>query len=112
MTTLSTSRPVGVVGLWHLGCTIAASWAGLGTTVRAIDFDDARIAGLAGGHPPVYEPGLAEALGQAAGAGVLEFSTDPSRLRGSPTTIFPTAFSSTIDLNFERKSGIACASPL
>lgn len=76
------SNPIGVVGLWHLGCTIAAAWAALGRVVRAVDADAARIADLQAGRPPVYEPGLADAIGRGVREHVLTFSTDPATLRG------------------------------
>ncbi len=75
-------RPIGVVGLWHLGCTVAATWPELGVPVRAVDFDETCVAALAAGEPPVYEPGLADAIGRGLNAGSLTFSTDASTVRG------------------------------
>src|SRR2546422_4239630 len=43
MTAGGDSKPlIGVVGLWHLGCTIAACWAELGYVVRGVDRDEDR----------------------------------------------------------------------
>ncbi len=33
---------IGIVGLWHLGCTLSACWAGLGHEVVGFDADPAR----------------------------------------------------------------------
>jgi len=73
---------IGVIGLWHLGCTIAASWAKQGLTVRAVDPDESVVKGLATGHPPIYEPGLAEAILTGIEEGRLSFSTSVEALRG------------------------------
>jgi len=51
-------------------------------TVRAVDFDGPRVAALAGGQPPVYEPGLADAIARGLDAGSLAFSADASAIRG------------------------------
>ncbi len=53
---------IGVVGLWHLGCVLSASWSELGHTVTGFDYDADRIAGLREGRPPLYEPGLPEMI--------------------------------------------------
>ena len=39
MTTQTKDAPIAVVGMWHLGCSIAASWLRLGQTVVAIELD-------------------------------------------------------------------------
>jgi len=65
-----------VVGLWHLGCVLAACWARLGCRVVGIDEDGERIAGLIQGKAPIHEPGLEEALKEALKAGRLRFARD------------------------------------
>ena len=75
-------KPVGVVGLWHLGSTISAAWLTLGHEVRGIEFDPAVAAGLARGEPPLFEPGLAEVFTQALAAGHASFGTDGAAVRG------------------------------
>lgn len=78
-------RPsVAVVGLSHLGCVLAAAWSRLGHAVVAVDFDEDVVEGLRRGEPPIFEPGLAEALTTAAQTGTLAFSTDPGAVSGSP----------------------------
>lgn len=67
---------VGVVGLWHLGCTIAACWAKLGHSVVAVDSSQQIVDGLSGGKAPIFEPGLDELIGGLLKKGRLEFTTD------------------------------------
>src|ERR1700677_4518245 len=75
--------PVGVVGLWHLGCVTAACLADAGNEVIGLDPDLAVIDELAQGRPPVFEPGLAELLAESAPR--LRVSGDPGMLGGSRT---------------------------
>ncbi|MDA1191733.1 MAG: nucleotide sugar dehydrogenase [Candidatus Poribacteria bacterium] len=71
------SKPViGVVGLWHLGCVIAASWASLGHRVVGVDFDAARADSLAKGKPPLFEPNLEETVREHLDNGRLSFSSE------------------------------------
>ncbi len=58
--------PIGVVGLWHLGCVTAACLADAGHRVIGVDPDPAVVHGLDAGRLPVSEPGLAELLAHAA----------------------------------------------
>jgi UDPglucose 6-dehydrogenase len=67
---------VGVVGLWHLGCTVAACWAKLGHSVVAVDSSQHIVDGLSGGKAPIFEPGLDELIGGLLKKGRLEFTTD------------------------------------
>ena len=53
---------VGVVGLWHLGETVAVLLAALGHNVIGIDIDKKVIQKLNSGVPPIEEPGLRELL--------------------------------------------------
>jgi len=71
---------IGVVGLWHLGCVISASWAKLGGVVVAVDFDEERIQKLSQGISPIYEPGLDEILKEGVDNGSIQFSSAPSSL--------------------------------
>ena len=51
---------IAVVGMWHLGCSIAASWLKLGHFVTAIDFNDEVVKKLRSAESPVVEPGVNE----------------------------------------------------
>lgn len=53
---------IGVTGLWHLGCVLCACWAAQGYQVVGHDPDVELIENLRKNQPPIYEPGLPEAL--------------------------------------------------
>jgi UDPglucose 6-dehydrogenase len=74
----SADRPIGVIGLWHLGSVTAACLAGAGNRVVAFDPDPAVVAGLRAGDPPVSEPGLAALLTDCADR--LDFTCEPHPL--------------------------------
>ena len=65
-----------VFGLWHLGTVTAACTAAAGIPTVGIDLDQERIARLAQGEPPLYEPGLAELIRSGLASGALTFSFD------------------------------------
>lgn len=65
---------ISVIGCGYLGAVHAACMAELGHDVVGIDIDSAKIAGLAAGKSPFFEPGLDELLGN--GHGRLHFTTD------------------------------------
>jgi len=67
-----------VIGCGYLGAVHAAAMASLGHEVVGIDVDEAKIADLAAGRAPFYEPGLDELLRDQVGRGALRFSTDPA----------------------------------
>jgi UDPglucose 6-dehydrogenase len=67
---------VSVFGLWHLGCVTAACLAKAGHEVLAIDPDEAIVAQLRDGKPPLSEPGLKELMVAACEAGKLRFESD------------------------------------
>jgi UDPglucose 6-dehydrogenase len=71
---------VAVLGLWHLGTVTAACVAGAGIATIGIDDDAPTIAKLGSGEPPLYEPGLADLVGEGLASGRLSFATDPARL--------------------------------
>ncbi|MDR1190033.1 MAG: UDP-glucose 6-dehydrogenase, partial [Bifidobacteriaceae bacterium] len=53
-----------MIGCGYLGAVHAAAMASLGHRVIGIDADAAKIADLAAGRAPFYEPGLEELLRQ------------------------------------------------
>jgi UDPglucose 6-dehydrogenase len=67
---------ISVIGTGYLGAVHAACMADLGHTVIAVDVDEDKIASLAGGHAPFYEPGLDDLLARALATGRLTFTTD------------------------------------
>lgn len=72
---------VGVIGLWHLGCVIAACLTKLGHTITAFDEDPRLIENLKLGFPPLYEPGLAELIIEGMEDKHLNFTNTPDRLK-------------------------------
>ena len=73
----STTRPrLTVIGTGYLGATHAICMAVLGYDVLGVDTDRAKIAALAAGDVPFFEPGLPEMLRKALDSGRLSFTTD------------------------------------
>ena len=70
---------ISVTGCGYLGAVHAAAMAQLGHDVIGIDIDEAKIAALAVGRPPFYEPGLSELLTESIATGRLRFTTDASQ---------------------------------
>ncbi len=67
---------ISVIGCGYLGAVHASAMAELGHDVIGIDVDEGKIAALAAGRPPFFEPGLPEILTSATATGRLRFSTD------------------------------------
>ena len=67
---------ISVIGTGYLGATHAACMSTLGFRVVGIDVDATKIAALASGTIPFYEPGLEELLQQELASGRLTFTTD------------------------------------
>lgn len=67
---------VAVLGLWHLGTVTAACLASAGHDVLGVDFDRVMVDKLAGGEPPLFEPGLADLVRSGLDSGRLRFSAD------------------------------------
>lgn len=65
-----------VIGTGYLGAVHAACMANFGYDVLGVDVDEEKIAALAAGKAPFYEPGLDEALTEAMASGRLRFTTD------------------------------------
>jgi len=74
--TTPTTRPrLSVIGTGYLGATHAVAMTELGFEVIGVDVDEAKIARLAAGEVPFYEPGLDELLRKNLATGRLHFST-------------------------------------
>jgi UDPglucose 6-dehydrogenase len=65
-----------VIGTGYLGATHAVCMAILGFEVLGVDVDAKKVATLASGSVPFFEPGLNEQLQQALASGRLRFTTD------------------------------------
>jgi UDPglucose 6-dehydrogenase len=74
---------ISVIGCGYLGAVHAACIAKLGHEVVGIDVDEAKIAALAAGRAPFFEPGLPELLAEASATGRLRFETDVAAIAGS-----------------------------
>ena len=64
-----------VIGTGYLGAVHAAAMAHIGHDVIGVDVDATRIAQLADGRVPFYEPGFPELLQEATATGRLRFTT-------------------------------------
>jgi UDPglucose 6-dehydrogenase len=64
-----------LLGAGHVGLVTAVGFVRLGHRVTVADVDADRIAGLAEGRPPVFEPGLTDALIGGLADGSLTFTT-------------------------------------
>ena len=64
-----------VIGTGYLGATHAICMAVLGYEVLGVDVDATKIARLASGEVPFFEPGLPEQLAKALESGRLRFTT-------------------------------------
>ncbi len=67
---------IAVVGTGYVGLVTGACLADFGNTVRCVDVDAGKIASLARGTIPFYEPGLEELVARSAQSGRLSFVTD------------------------------------
>lgn len=71
---------IAVVGLWHLGCVIAAGLTEFGHTVIGFDEDACLIKNLKSGNPPIYEPNLSKFLNKGIKNERLYFTDTPEKL--------------------------------
>lgn len=77
-----------VFGTGYLGVTHAACMAELGNDVIGVDVDEAKLAKLAAGELPFYEPGLPELLEKNVSAGRLRFTSSYAEAADFATTHF------------------------
>ncbi|MGF1429683.1 UDP-glucose dehydrogenase family protein [Kitasatospora sp. LaBMicrA B282] len=76
---------ISVIGTGYLGATHAACLAELGFEVLGLDIDPEKLAALAAGRVPMYEPGLSELLlkhvaGHPGSTGRLRFTASPAEV--------------------------------
>ncbi|WP_188939789.1 UDP-glucose dehydrogenase family protein [Nakamurella endophytica] len=74
---------VTVIGCGYLGAVHAACMAALGHDVTGIDVDERKIAQLAAGQSPFFEPEFPELLQSSLASGRLRFSTDMAAAAGN-----------------------------
>ncbi len=72
---------IGIVGLWHLGCVLAAAWSKLGFRVIGFDYSKDLINNLNRNQPPIFEPNLEEMLMCAREKGKLNFTNEIKLLK-------------------------------
>jgi len=72
-----------VVGTGYLGATHAACMADLGHEVIGLDSDPTKVAALAEGRVPFWEPGLDAVLQRGLESGRLRFTTKPADVAGA-----------------------------
>ncbi|WP_345186710.1 UDP-glucose/GDP-mannose dehydrogenase family protein [Microbacterium panaciterrae] len=72
-----------VIGCGYLGAVHAAAMASLGHEVIGVDTDPAKIAALAAGRAPFFEPGLDELLAEGVRSGRLAFTDDFAAAAGA-----------------------------
>ncbi|MGV0853549.1 UDP-glucose dehydrogenase family protein [Mycolicibacterium phlei] len=79
---------INVVGTGYLGAVHAVCMAHLGHEVCGYDTDEAKIATLAAGSSPFYEPEFEDLLAEVLSTGRLRFTTDPAEAVSGATVHF------------------------
>ncbi|MEO8262671.1 MAG: UDP-glucose/GDP-mannose dehydrogenase family protein [Pseudolysinimonas sp.] len=74
---------ISVIGCGYLGAVHAAAMVELGHDVIGIDIDPLKVASLARGEAPFFEPELSTLLARGIASGRLAFSSDASAARGA-----------------------------
>jgi UDPglucose 6-dehydrogenase len=77
-----------MIGAGYVGLVSGACFADFGHDVTCVDLDADRIASLAAGKMPIFEPGLAELVAKNAKAGRLAFTSDTARAVKDAQVIF------------------------
>ncbi|WIB64955.1 UDP-glucose/GDP-mannose dehydrogenase family protein [Curtobacterium sp. MCBD17_040] len=67
---------ISVIGTGYLGATHAAAMAEMGFDTIGVDVDPSKLAALAAGEVPFYEPGLPELITKHVASGKLRFTAD------------------------------------
>ena len=104
---------ISVLGAGYVGLVTAACFAELGNEVLACDVDAAKIAMLAKGDVPFYEPGLGEIVARNAAEGRLVFGIDPKAAVRFGEVVFiavgtpPGADDGEADLSYVRAAALA-----
>ncbi|WFR66045.1 UDP-glucose/GDP-mannose dehydrogenase family protein [Curtobacterium flaccumfaciens] len=69
---------ISVIGTGYLGATHAAAMAEMGFETIGVDVDPSKLAALAAGEVPFYEPGLPELITKHVASGALRFTSSIS----------------------------------
>lgn len=79
---------IAVIGTGYVGLVTGACFAEFGVDVTCVDVDSEKIARLAAGLPPIYEPGLEQLLTKNLQSGRLRFTTDVKQAVEQALVIF------------------------
>jgi UDPglucose 6-dehydrogenase len=79
---------VAMIGTGYVGLVSGACFADFGHDVTCVDKDTAKIAALARGEVPIYEPGLSDLVAANARAGRLTFTNDLPRAVKAADAVF------------------------
>jgi UDPglucose 6-dehydrogenase len=106
--------PIAVIGAGYVGLTTAACLSHLGHRVVAADVDEAKVALLSAGRPPILEEGLEDLLTDGLQAGRLRFSTDRGEAVAGAEFVFlcvptPQGADGAADLRFVEEAAAAIA---
>ena len=80
---LKKEKKIGIIGLWHLGCVLAAAWSKKNFIVSGFDHNKDRVENLTQGHLPIYEPGLEKNIKESVTKNLLFFSDNIITLSNS-----------------------------
>lgn len=103
-----------VIGTGYVGLVTGACFAEFGLKVACVDKDKRKIAQLAQGKIPIYEPGLEEIVRRNMKTGFLRFSTDIDEAIQNSLAIFiavgtPSRADGSADLSYVDEVAIAIA---
>ncbi len=77
---MNIQKKIGIIGLWHLGCVLSASWAKLGFKTKGFDPELDRVSSLQKGSAPIFEPNLNETIRDCMNKELLFFDNNPTVL--------------------------------
>ncbi|MBI1860922.1 MAG: UDP-glucose/GDP-mannose dehydrogenase family protein [Deltaproteobacteria bacterium] len=100
---------ISVMGTGYVGLVAGACFSDSGNHVTCIDVDKEKIARLARGEIPIFEPGLEELVIRNSKAGRLAFTTDAASAIGDSDVVFiavgtPSGDDGSLDLRYVMKA--------